>query len=172
MASIQYTDPSYDYTHMYNIKDLRGNLPQPVYNQGTIICALHEHRRNDCIALIAKAGMAGIFNDKQAAFTVFVGPIDPQRLDQLDSFKAKQLVLYHTLQYSVRPSIMKSSKAMYVNTLVPGSKILVENLTTPTPQLNRCARVIGCPLIIGCATIYFIDKMLHLDSNPLSNIDI
>jgi hypothetical protein len=176
MSSLYGTDPSYDYSHMYNIKDLRGNLPQPVYNQGTILCTLHEKGCfSKFIDLITKAGLAGIFNDKQAGFTVFAVPdkvIDSSWLKNISMFKAKQYVLYHTLEHSVAPSFLRSSRAMYLNNRIPGSRILLENDKETGTMLNRSVRMLNHPIYAGSSVIYIIDNLLHIDSNPLSNIDI
>jgi uncharacterized surface protein with fasciclin (FAS1) repeats len=176
MTSVQGTDPSYNYSHMYDIKDLRGNLPTPVYNQGTILCALHQAGCfQNFIDLVTKAGLAGIFNSKQTNITVFA-PNDEAlsacSVKGIDSFKAKQLVLYHTLEKSIPPSFLRSSKAMYLDTQVTGSRLLVENLRTPVPLINRCTHVVQCPIATVNSMIYPINKVLLMDNNPLSNISI
>ena len=176
MTSNYGTDPSYNYTHMWDIKDLRGNLPQPVYNQGTILCALHQAGCfQNMIDLIAKAGLAGIFNSKQASITLFAPnnqALCAEFVNNIDSFKAKQIVLYHTLEKTIPPSFLRSSRMMYLDTQVPGSRLLVENGGTPVPLINGIAHVIQCPINIGSSIIYTLNHMLHIDNNPLSNIDI
>lgn len=176
MASLYGTDPSYDYSHMYNIKDLRGELPKPVLKPGTILYALHQHGScSKFIELVSKAGLAGVFNDKQANFTVFApidDSIDCMWLKSVSSFKAKQYVLYHTLDHAVAPSFLRSSKAMYLNTRIPGSRLFVENYNEVPPLINRISRVIECPIVLDSSVVYVVDRVLHIDGNPLSNIDI
>lgn len=167
MSSLYGTDPSYNYTHMYNIKDLRGTLPTPTWDQNTLLGFLH-FKQHPFAEIIGKTHLAGTYNSPQADFSLFV----PTYIDTtLDSYKLRQLVLYHTLEHAVPYKFLTSSGMMKVSTRIPGARIIVENVGLKTPLINGCSRVIGTDKV-GNANIFYIDKPLWLDSNPLSNSDI
>lgn len=178
MTSIQGTDPSFNYTHMYNIKDLQGPLPTPVFNQNSVLCALHQHGCFEkFIDLITRAGLAGIYNSTQTNVTMFIpmdNTISNEWLKTVDSYKAKRIVLYHTLARTISAAFLKSSKAMYLNTKIPGSKLLCERFGNSHPVVNRHSRILGCPIMGGKGTfsIFIIDTLLELDTNPLVHVDI
>jgi uncharacterized surface protein with fasciclin (FAS1) repeats len=171
MASAQgFTDGSYDYKHMYNIKDINGPHPIPKFNTDTILGYLHNHNF-EFAKIIESTDMAGKYNDIQADFSLFVPMIIPEWAHTLDAYKLKQLVLYHTLEHAVAYEFLKSSGAMFVNTRLPGSRLLVENVYTQTPRINNYTQILGYKQV-GNAILFFIDKTLPLDNNPISNIDI
>lgn len=171
MTSLQgYMDGSRDYKQMYNIKDLRGNLPKPVLKQNTIFNALGNNEQGTAFfSLLEKVPeLAAKYNSIQADFTVFV-PINVES-DNLDYYKARQLILFHTLERTLSVKFLQNSRAMVINTLIPGSRILVENINGST-ILNRSAIIVGVQYV-GNAVLYYIDNALRMDANPNSNMDI
>lgn len=170
MTSLQgYTDGSYDYSHQYDITDFRGRLPGLQINMGSIFHFLVNHPKGLSMAnLIAKTQLAGFYNDPQASFTMFV-PV--QINDSIDSYTAQQLVLVHSLPFAACYSFLKSSHMMFLDTRMTGRKILLENISTTTPTLDRCAQIIS-QVKVGKSMIYFITKPLRLDGNPLANDSI
>lgn len=172
MTSLQaYTDGSYDYSHQYNITDLRGPLPGLQINQGSIFHFLVNHSRGVPMAeLIAKTQLAGFYNDPQSCFTLFV-PVNLKDTKCIDSYTAQQLVLLHSLPFSACYSFLKSSHMMFLDTRMTGRRILLENISTTSPTLDRCAQLIS-QVKVGGSMIYFITNPLRLDGNPLANDSI
>lgn len=172
MATLHgYTDGSYDYKQKYNIKDLKGPLPYPVIHKNTLLGALNDNP--DCLdfATIVKSipEMAAKFNNIQASFTLFV-PLKVL-IHSRDSYKLRQFILLHTVEHALPYPFLSRTRMMYINSRLPGTKILVENLGSATPLLDRHSHIIG-QQTVGNAVIYYIDESLLLDNNPLSNIDI
>lgn len=171
MTTLQgFTDGSYDYKHMYNIKDLRGPLPIPVVHDNTLLSYLMSSPEFEpFLALVEKAGLSGKFNSIQADFTVFV-PTQGVPTN-VSSYEAKQIVLSHLLERTLSFGFLRSSRMMYLDTRIPSSRILVENFG-PMPLLNRQSQVIGKKQV-GHAIVFIIDRALTpCLSNPLINIDI
>lgn len=173
MASLQgYMDGSYDYKQMYNIKDIRGPLPKPVIHKNTLLDALHSNPK--CLEfarmVMSLPDMSAKFNNSQANFTVFV-PLSDMYLPSNDSYHVRQLILLHTLEHAYTYQFLASSRMMWLNTRLPGTKLLIENLGTPRTMINRHAQILGQQMV-GNAVIYFIDQSLRLDENPLASIDI
>lgn len=175
MATTQGFDSgSYDYRQMYDIKDLRGNLPTPIIHQDTLLYALSS---NPDIAeffhIVNKTHLTGILNNRQGNFTIFV-PLNggiPNTFRNPDRYRCRQIVLQHMLEQPVPEKFIKGSQATLLNTRVPGSSILVENWYSDLPMINRYSKILASQRI-GNGIIYFIDKMILPDQNPLSNIAI
>lgn len=171
MATIQgFTDGSYDYKHMYNIKDLHGPFPIPKFNPNTLLGYLHSEN-HPFADIIERTPLAATYNDPQGDFSLFVPSFIDEQTKRLDSYHLRQLVLYHTLEHAVPYQFLSTSGCMKVATRLPGSRLIVENINVPTPFINRCAQVTGYTQI-GNASIFFINRVLKMDNNPLSNSDI
>jgi hypothetical protein len=171
MATLHgYMDGSYDYRQMYNIKDLKGPLPIPLIKENTLLGALNSNP--NCVEftklVMSLPDMAARFNCSQASFTVFV-PLSGICLDTTDSYRIRQFILLHTLNHAYPYKFLATSPMMIIDTRLPGTKILVENLGTPRTILNRHVQIVAAETV-GDAVIYYIDHSLCLDRNPLSNV--
>ncbi len=163
---------SYDYTHMYRVKDLNGPLPIPKINENSVLGFLmKKNLARDFVQLLARSDLSGIYNDGQASMTIFV-PIemDTCYINELDQFQARQLILYHTLEKPLCYDFITSSKGMLLNTKIPGSTLFVENIDGDT-YINRQVKLLGSHQW-GNSVICFISDMLFIDNNPLGNVDI
>lgn len=173
MTTLQgFTDGSYDYKHMYNIKDLNGPAPVPVIHGDTLLSFLASSSKyTPFMHLVEKAGLAGKLNSKQAAFTLFV-PVGMNDIaTKVDMLTAKKIVLGHMLERTIPYPFILSSRMMYLDTRIQTTRILVENYGA-APILNREASIIGHSKV-GNAIVYLIDNPLSIDrQNPLVNIDI
>jgi len=169
MTTLQgFTDGSYDYRHQYDIVDWRGPLPGLTINSGSILHFLLQHPKGKAMAsLIAKTQLAGFYNDPQSCFTLFV-PVNLQGVKCMDSYTAQQLLLLHSLPFSACYSFLKSSHMMFLDTRMTGRKILLENINTTSPTLDRCAQIVS-QVQVGGSMVYFITSPLRLDGNPLAN---
>ena len=162
MTTLQgYTDGSYDYRQMYDIKDLKGPLPQPTIRCDTLLGALSENPYCHEFTKIVKAvpEMAALFNDSQSSFTLFV-PLSDLPSWKADSYFLRKFILLHTLDRPLPYKFLATSPMMYVNTRLPDVRILVENLNTLKPLLNRSATILG-QQVVGNAVIYYISQSLH-----------
>jgi hypothetical protein len=172
MASNQgYMDGSYDFKHMYNIQDLKGSLPEPFINPNSIFGFLKQINCVQFTNLLETQPIVGTYNDTQACHTVFA----PMNLDlnyvlQLDDYKKRQLILYHTLPKPFSVQFLQSSKGMNLNTMQPGNNIYCSSINGDI-YLNGYAKVLNY-INTGKSSIFVIDKMLYPDVDPLSNMII
>lgn len=175
-SSHGYFDGSFDYKQMYDIKDIKGPLPVPSFNQHTLLGYLH-FQNTPFADIISKTNLAGTYNDTQAQFTLFVPTKLPHTLANADSYFLRQLVLYHTLEHTIPLAVIQNTKCMRLNTRLNGSKILVQNLPSPTTdgyqttRLNHNSTILSYTPV-GNSHIFFIDFPLIDLQNPMSNIDI
>lgn len=166
MASIHgFTDGSFDYKHMYNIKDRNGPLPYPTINPdtifGTLALAKDKPYFQEFARLLIYLRMDGIFNNSQANFTVFVPETTLGDLTDYDAYFLRKLVLYHTIQQAYPVEFLTKTKAMFIYPKLEGNRILVENIATPTPLLNRQAVIKDVQYVNGSA-IYTISNYLQV----------
>lgn len=159
MTTLQgFTDGSYDYKQMYDIKDLHGCLPDPIIHSDTILGILQKDEK--CVLftnLIKSLPISALYNNIQGNFTLFV-PLNINTNDISDSYKIKKLIMFHTLEKALPLNFLQSSRGMYVNTLLSGTRILIENINNQT-ILNGHSIIIGMKLV-GNAIIYYIDRNL------------
>lgn len=169
-----FMDGSYDYKQMYNIQDLKGPLPKPVIYEDTILGAMAQNPDvSQFFDMVTKSRLSATLNSVQGDFTIFVpvnNGIPDCYLDSCD-YKNRQIILLHMLEHAVPLAFIKGSRAMFVNTRLTGSRLLIENEIAPLPLINRSSQVLGYKLI-GNGIIYFIDKMILPEDNPLSNVSI
>lgn len=175
MASIHgFMDGSFDYKHMYNIKDLHGPLPIPAIRPGTLFSLL-KRSENNCVqftSLLETLPMVGLYNDPQAQHTLFAPiTVDVAYINSLDDYKRKQLILYHTLSKPLTIQFITSSKGMLLPTLQNGSSICISKNSKGETLLNGYSKIVGS-IQTGRNTLVLIDKMLFIDNNPLSNVNI
>lgn len=173
MTSNYYTDPSRDYTHMYNVKDIKGPLPQPVFNPNTLLGYLltNPEVRDYFELIVSNKGMAGLYNNTQAEYTLFI-PVDCHNIrpDNQEAYAITKILEYHTLERIITPELLSSSGAILVNTRLSNTQILVENKILGGKKhtfLNEGqARVVGYKKI-GQSNIFFIDNILTLFNKVL-----
>lgn len=174
MATMQgYTDGSYDYSHMYNVKDLNGKLPVPQIHKDSVIGYLtQENISIPFIHMLKKCNLAGIYNDPNASMTVFI----PVQLTDcfvmsIDQLTCRKIVNYHTLERPLCYDFLTSSKGMLLNTKQTGSTIFLEKDVNGQVFLNRESKLLGTKRW-GNSMLCFIDRPISIDNNPLTNISI
>lgn len=168
MASLHgFTDGSYDYKQTY----IFNTTPQESSFDPESLLEFLVSQGNPFAEIISRTDLKHKYANKQADFTLFVPSNIQDWLNVRDTYKLKQLVLYHSLERTIGARFLQSSPAMMINTRLPGSRIVVENFTNSNPVLNRESQIIG-EQRIGNANIIYIDNTLSLDENPMTNIDI
>ena len=169
-----YFDGSYDYRQMYDIHDLRGKLPLPAVYEDTLMYALTSNPDvSEFLHLVNKTRLPATLNNLQGDFTLFVplnGGIPDEYLNP-DQYRCRQIVLQHMLEHAVPPPFINRSRAMMLYSRVPGSSMLLENNPDMNPTINRYSQVIGHKKY-GRGIVYFLNRMILPDQNPLSNIAI
>lgn len=165
MASIHgFMDGSFDYKHMYNIKDRKGPLPYPTIHPNTLFGTLALSDKPyfvEFAKLLVYLQIDGIFNNSQADFTLFVPETSLGDFTSYDSYFLQKLVKYHTIQQALPAPFLTRTQAMFIYPKLEGTRILVENISTPTPLLNREA-VIKDMIVVNGSVIYVISNYLHV----------
>jgi hypothetical protein len=163
MASLQgFTDGSYDYkqTYIFQTKSF-----SPSYQPDSIMDFLTSEQI-PFAHIIEQTDLKFKYGDRQADFTLFVPQNLGKWVDVTDTYKLKQFVLYHTLERTVGAVFLQSSPAMKINTRLPGSRIVVENIDGGLPILNRESRIVS-EHRVGNANLIFIDNCLSFSDDPI-----
>ncbi len=166
MTSNNYTDPSRDYSHMYNITDIRGPLPYPRFNTNTILGFLSSDPAvKDFFDLVSSnKSISGIFNNEQAAFTLFV-PINCNNIkpENTEAYDVIKIVRYHTLENKLTPELLGSMGSSLISTKCWSKNIFVENRICNNKKytfLNQGQAIIVGYKSLGDSNIFFIDNIL------------
>lgn len=183
-----YQDGSLDYRQMYSIPDSRGPLPIPVVHQNTLMYGLFSDPNvSEFLKMVNKTQLPGVLNKLQGDFTLFV-PVNggiPVEYQCANEYLSRRIVLMHMLEHAVAFPFIQGSKSMLVNTRIPGSRLLVENYRNEpeikslggiipgeyTTMINRYSTILGWKQF-GRGIIYYIDKMILPESNPLTNVSL
>lgn len=133
MVSIGPNSQSYNFTHMFDMGDLR-KLTVPTYPENTIMGFLDKTPEFSIFNYIVKlAKMDGIFSCMQANFTLFV-PTDEslQHIDRsvflnMDVSLARHFVKTAMLDNKITFDLLVSSGASYFTTKETGARLFVVN---------------------------------------------
>jgi len=170
MSSIHgFMDGSYDYRFMYNIRDLRGPLPKPeIYSNTLLGVVVNTPAFAEFAKVLTSLPLSAAYNSEQSYCTLFV-PLHVHAEDVDTPYKCQQFILTHTLEHALPYKYLRSSGAMYLDTRHTGTKILVENVGSETPVINRKCRILASQ-VVGSAVIFIIDRSIPMDINPLGNV--
>ena len=156
MTSMQgFMDGSYGMRQMYNKFRCK---EKPVLDY-TILQGLSQNPMGkQFLSLITDLTIRNMYNSAIIPYTLFV-PVDINTKG-MDSYETRRFLLGHTCNHQLNFSFLKSSKGMYINSMIPDDRILVENVskdTTDSPLINSCSKIIGIQYI-GKSCIYYLDK--------------
>lgn len=166
MVSIgPYTEKT-NYTHMFDMGDLRGPLPikKPVKNTLTYFLENHpEFSRFYYILKLAKLGH--LYADKQANFTLFVPTntclsyIPEDVFVNMDISTAKHIIKASTLNRRITSDILEDSPASYFLTQDPTSRLFVSNLSGRT-KINNTIDVVAKDLLMCNGIVHIINNII------------
>lgn len=157
---------SYNFTHMYNLGDIKGCLPKEGLCENSMMGLIKKHPDFTKFAYVMKlANMEDIYNASQANCTLFV-PSD-QALSHLgddiflnmDDAFARHLIKSSTLERRIPSEILSDSPASYFITRSPQNRIFVTNINDQI-QINNCINVIHKDMEAGNGLIHVVDGLI------------
>lgn len=163
------TGPSYEYknfTHMFDMPDLRGPLPEIKYNKDSIMYLLNDNPDFSKFKYIIKlANLENIYNDIQANFTLFVpsdkalSHIDDNVFINMDLLTARNIIRSSTLKQRITGAILEDSPISLLHTLDPRNRLRVTNINGRT-FLNNSINVIHTNISASNGMIHVVDNLL------------
>ena len=178
MVSMGPYTQSFNYTHMFDMPDLRGPLPVENNNKilvnvkdGVYVCKdsitgiVYTHPDFKTFKYILElSGLQGIYGDNQANFTLFV-PSDmalkkklPESvLVNMDKWTARKIVRDSTLRRRFPSSILSDSPVSYFRN-VDGKRLLVENKGDRI-KINGDINIIHKDWMCGNGIVHVVDSL-------------
>ncbi len=180
MAGIHGYIQDRDLKQFYDIRDFRGSTPKATQRPWTLFSLLKSNKDFSYFAyLVEKAGLDGIFNSNTEfhTYTLFVPSdislrkrFDVNSFKNMDLYTCREIVLYSSLDRQIYMPFLRSSPAMYINTRIPGSRILVENIKSDgVTTLDGCVKIIEGDIVCTNGVIHVTDNLLWPESFSISN---
>ena len=155
-----------NFTHMFDMPDLRGPLPELTYCKGSITYIINERPDFSKFKYILNlAKLDGIYNDMQANFTVFVpsdkalSHINNNVFVNMNVLTARAIVKSSTLNRKITSAILSDSPSSWFHTLDPRNRLLVTSMNDRT-FLNNTINVIHKDMQSSNGIIHVIDELL------------
>ena len=166
MTSIGPYTQSYNFTHMWDIRDLRGCLPKKGYCENSLMDIIAKTPGFSKFKYIIKlAKMDGIYNADQADFTLFV-PSDKALADlpegvltNMDDATARNIVMASTLNRRITGELLADSPACSFITRSRINKLWVTNISGQT-YLNNDIKVVDTDIEASNGLIHVVDGLI------------
>lgn len=153
-------------THMFNMNDLRGPLPQKIENPGSLSYIISNTREFSKFRYILRLSkLDGIYNDLEANFTLFVptdlslSNIPDTFLTNMDLLTARQIVRASTLNRRITSDILSDSPCAYFNTRDEKSRLFITNMNGQT-SINNNINVINSDIQAFNGIIHVTDGLI------------
>jgi len=167
MVSIGPNSQSYNFTHMFDIRDLRGcpkkvtGCPNSLFN---IINTNPDFTKFRYLVKLAK--LETVLDNSQADFTLFI-PSDAEIKKLGDSIflnmdiaVARHIVKSSMLDYKITSDLLEDSTASYFITKDPPNRLFITNISGNT-YINTDINIIKKDILATNGIIHVIDKLIY-----------
>ena len=163
---------SYDFTHMWDMTDLRAPAGPKSYCPNSLMYIIAtEPDFSKFNYLVNLADMEGVFTDPQADFTIFV-PSDKSLVGMgqgpfinMDRATARNIIKSSMLNRKITSDILEDSPAAYFITRDPPNRLFVTNLSGVT-QINNNVTIIHKNIDAVNGMIHVIDGLIWPNMSP------
>jgi len=165
MVSIGPYTQATNYTHTFDIPDLRGPLPKRTFREGTLSCIIENHPDFSMFKhLVNIAQLDNIFDDLQANITLFI-PSDQQlqakgiNVTNIDIGSARNIVNASAINRRITSDILEDSPASYFITRNPKIRLFISNINNRT-YINNDINIIHKDMLCSNGIIHVIDSVI------------
>ena len=167
MTANQPYSMSYDFSHMYSIKDLRGPYPKAAACKGSLLDIIEHHPDFRIFNfMLDRAQMKQIFNEKQANFTIFI-PSDralslkdnEDVFTNMDILTAKTIVKASSLNNRISSEILEDSPNAWYYTMSEQNRLCITNISENT-YINGDIKVLYKDILATNGIIHVIDNII------------
>jgi len=166
MTSIGPSTQSYNFTHMWDLGDLRGCPPKVTGCPNTLFGIINNHPDFTKFKYMINLGMfEGILDNSQADFTLFV-PSDRAIAGlgdgvfmNMDVSTARHIVKSSMLDRKISSDLLEDSPAAYFLTKDPPNRLFVSNISGKT-YISNCIEVIHKDILATNGIIHVVDKLI------------
>jgi len=169
MVSIGPNSQSYNFTHMFRMRDLRSPKQPPSYCRDSLMGIISRSTNFSKFKhMVLTAGLDAVLNDPQANFTMFVP--DDRAIQGLgdgiflnmDDATARHVVKASMLDRRITSDILESSRAAYYITKDPPNRLFITNIKGKTCVSND-VHIVQKDVQATNGVIHVVDKLLWPD---------
>lgn len=166
MVSIGPDSQSYNFTHMFNIKDLRGPLPVKKECPNTLMDVIINTPEFSKFRFMVKlARLESILNGLQADFTLFIpsdnaiAHLGDEVFINMDDASARHIVMSLMLNRRITSDLLIDSPASFFLTRDPPNRLFISNISGKT-YINNDTRIIKFDILTRNGVIHVIDNLI------------
>jgi len=169
MTAIGPYSQSYNYTHMFDQKDLRGCLPKEKECSNSLMGIISKHPDFSKFKYIVKLGkLEGILNNPQADFTLFIpsdralrslGSLGDDVFVNMNDATARHIVKSSMLDRKIPKELIQDSPASYFITKDPPNRLFVRILSGRT-YIGNEINVIHFDIQAANGIIHVVDNLI------------
>jgi len=166
MVSIGPYNESTNFTHMFNMNDLRGPLPLIHTRPNSISdILLKESKFSKFNYILQLAKLQSLYDDIQSDVTLFVPHddtinISEGELTNMDIGTARHIIKSSTLNRRITSNILEDSPASYLLTQNQPNRLFVTNINEVT-YIDNSITVIQKDIQATNGIIHIIDKLIY-----------
>lgn len=166
MVSLSPDTQSYNFTHMYDFIDYKGNKAPELSKKNTIYNFLVNNPNfSKALSLVNKAMFDGDFNSEQGNFTLFVPSNDSLKnipdeyFNTMNVGTAKHIINASTLNRRVPKKNLMFSPVAYFNTRNATMRMYITNINDIT-IINECVNVVKYDINFENGIIHVVDNFI------------
>jgi uncharacterized surface protein with fasciclin (FAS1) repeats len=167
MVSMFPDTQSYNFTHMFNIKDLNSCIPRFKKCPNSLSGLIQSHPDfSKFYSILKLANLDDIYNDPQANFTLFVpsdnalANIDDSVFKNMDISTARHIVKTSTLDRKIPSELLENSPASYFITKDSSNRLFITNIRGRT-YIDTNINVIHKDMEASNGIIHVIDGLIR-----------
>lgn len=158
---------SYNFTHMFDVKDVRGPYPKSVACKGSLLDIIEHHPDFTIFNfMVERAQLKQILNEKQANFTLFIPSDKALELKDnedvftnMDILTAKTIVKASSLNNRIPSEILEDSPNAWYYTMSEQNRLCITNVSGNT-YINGDMKIIYKDIIATNGIIHVVDNLI------------
>lgn len=166
MTAIGPYTQSNNFTHMFDIPDLRGKYYKQAECSTSLLALINNHPDFSKFRYLVKlANMDNILNNFQSEFTIFVPSdralkgLDEAIFMNIDTSTARHIVKSSMLNNKLPKELIQNSPASFFNTKDPPNRLFITNISGRT-YIQNDINVIHFDMQAENGIIHVIDKLI------------
>lgn len=152
---------------MYNMQDLRGELPHKHYRYGSLMHVINENKNfSQFHNLIKIANLEDMYDDLRSDYTLFIpSKIDPAIMTSMDKNTARNLVLSNTLNRKIISDVLKDSPTSYFITKSQPNRLYVFNVNGKTYVNDDNTDILKEDIVAANGIIHEVSQLIFPQIN-------
>ena len=158
---------SYNFTHMFDMPDLRGPLPKIIAQPNTLLSIIDNHPDFTKFKfMVNRANLRDTLNSTQSEFTLFIPSdkalsmkINDDYFINMDILTARSIVRTSMLNRRISSEVIEDSPNAYYYTIDKANRLCISNISGQT-YINGDIKVIYKDIMANNGIIQVIDGLI------------